>query len=97
MATLKRLWATASPEELLLALPERTWSAIRGARKGQQLPGRWGRWEPCRLPAWAEAGYCAADVTILDQYELQLGCPKLVEISGSNSIDETPFPSHPHR
>jgi DNA invertase Pin-like site-specific DNA recombinase len=70
MATLKRLWATASPEELLLALPERTWSAIRGARKGQQLPGRWGRWEPCRLPAWAEAGYCAADVTILDQYEL---------------------------
>ncbi len=89
MTRLRQLWPTANPEELLLALPERTWSAIRSAQKNDKLPGRWTRWEPCVVPAWAEHGYCAADVAILEHYGMPLDCPKLTEITGSSSIKGT--------
>jgi len=94
---LRELYPTVSPEALLRALPLRTWTAIRRARKSLKLPGRFRRWEPCTLPVWAEHGYCAADVQVIEQYELALDCAKLVEVSGPSSVSVTPSPSHPYR
>lgn len=89
IATLKRLWPTATPEELLQALPTRTWSGIRRTRQVLKLPGRWSRWEPIMLPDWAKHGYAVVDLPVLDRYRLLLDCPKLTEINNLSSVDET--------
>lgn len=91
-ATLRRLWLTASPEELLQALPNRTWKSIRGTRKGMKLPGRWSRWEQIELPPWAEHDYTLADVSVICRYKLPLDCRKMTETISMSSLDETQTP-----
>lgn len=88
LATLKRLYPTASAEELLLAIPRRSWVGIKRARKEHQIPGHGNRWAPYIVPEWAEHGYCAEDMKILEKYGLSCDCPKLVEITGPYSVND---------